>query len=669
MPALIEKPVSTATALALPRDDRPSSVFVGNFLLHRLRQLGLGTVFGCPGDFTFGICDLIDDNSGLEWAGNANELGAAYAADGYARVSSCGFAAVVTTWGVGELSALNGLGGAYAERLPVLHIVGSPPRAQVAKKLPIHHSFANGDFDSFSNMSRPISCAHEQLTGDAWSDADKIDHVLRTALRERRPAYLNIPTDVVFELIPRERLAVPLNAWHYPTSANASLPSTPPQEEAFAIAHAPSSAQIQACVGEILRVLSTAADPVVILDVNLMRFGHTKRARKLVNALGLPTFAAPLSKGLIDETSPLFGGTFVGASTLPHIKERIDQADIVVRIGHLRSDTNTGGFSADIEPERLLDINLDCVTFPAQNVHVAQTRAAHNLDLATIIADLTSQAELLRKTSTALGGGKPSRLISDSEDATVSSKLALSRPPLDGLKLPLERTPLTHNYMWPRFGEFFEQDDIVVVDTGTSSFGITDVRLSKNCNLVSQMLYNSIGWSTGAAVGAAVAAREDYNARVRQAQAQQDQEAVSAIKEPRVVLIVGDGALQMTAQEISTFIRLDLKPLIFVLNNSGYTIERALHGPHRDYNGIVDWRYADLVRTFGAHEDKHRSHIVETVADFDDVLQRLASGDTPNVLSIVDVRLDKLDAPRILAALGSISQARNAYGYAPEYNH
>lgn len=138
-------------------------IYVGNYLLFRLKQLGVKSIFGVPGDFTFGLCDLIDDMQGISWLGSSNELGAAYVADGYARLE--GFGVILTIWGVGELSALNGIAGAFAERVPLLHIVGSPPTTQVQKRLPIHHSFADGNFEVYKNVSRPVSVALEEPDG------------------------------------------------------------------------------------------------------------------------------------------------------------------------------------------------------------------------------------------------------------------------------------------------------------------------------------------------------------------------------------------------------------------------------------------------------------------------------------------------------------------------
>jgi indolepyruvate decarboxylase len=93
-------------------------------VLSRLRELGIKDVFGVAGDFAFPIDDAVSVNKDMRWIGSCNELNAAYSADGYARIH--GMAALRTTYGVGELSAINGVGGACAENLPIFHLVGMP---------------------------------------------------------------------------------------------------------------------------------------------------------------------------------------------------------------------------------------------------------------------------------------------------------------------------------------------------------------------------------------------------------------------------------------------------------------------------------------------------------------------------------------------------------------
>ncbi|MEF2230944.1 MAG: thiamine pyrophosphate-binding protein [Pseudodesulfovibrio sp.] len=117
-------------------------------LLESLKEIGITDVFGVPGDYAFPVNDAICNDKAMRWIGCCNELNAAYAADGYARIK--GVAALCTTYGVGELSAINGVAGAYAEHLPVFHIVGMPKNVIQQRRGIMHHTLGNGEFDLFS---------------------------------------------------------------------------------------------------------------------------------------------------------------------------------------------------------------------------------------------------------------------------------------------------------------------------------------------------------------------------------------------------------------------------------------------------------------------------------------------------------------------------------------
>ncbi|WP_281746838.1 thiamine pyrophosphate-binding protein [Helicobacter suis] len=130
---------------------------VGQYLLDRLKDYGVRHVFGVPGDYNLEFLDLIEDDPGLEWVGNCNELNGAYASDGYGRINS--MAALVTTFGVGELSAINGVAGSYAESVPVVKIVGMPSRNASINRRYMHHTLGDGEFMKFYDMYR-VSRSH-----------------------------------------------------------------------------------------------------------------------------------------------------------------------------------------------------------------------------------------------------------------------------------------------------------------------------------------------------------------------------------------------------------------------------------------------------------------------------------------------------------------------------
>ena len=145
-----------------------------------------------PGDYTLGLLDHVIAHERVTWVGTTNELNAGYAADGYGRARGMG--ALMTTFGVGELSAINAITGSFAEHVPVIHIVGSPASGTQAAQRIVHHSLGDGVFTHFLEMHAPITCARAALT--PANAAAEIDRVLTTARDEHLPGYLLLPADV-----------------------------------------------------------------------------------------------------------------------------------------------------------------------------------------------------------------------------------------------------------------------------------------------------------------------------------------------------------------------------------------------------------------------------------------------------------------------------------------
>src|SRR5699024_7786563 len=139
---------------------------VGEFIINRLKELGIKHIIGVPGDFNLSFIEQINEADDIEFVGACNELNAAYAADGYGRQSGVG--ALLTTYGVGELSALNGIAGARAEHVPMVSLAGSPPLYSTEYRWNLHHSLADGDFE---NMLESILRSEERRVGKecrAW---------------------------------------------------------------------------------------------------------------------------------------------------------------------------------------------------------------------------------------------------------------------------------------------------------------------------------------------------------------------------------------------------------------------------------------------------------------------------------------------------------------------
>src|SRR5438094_5775927 len=160
--------------------ERPA---VADYIVRRLAGEGITDCFGVAGDFAFKLCDAVARSEAIRWVGCSNELDAAYAADGYARVRGCSM--LCTTYAVGELSALNGVMGAKAERSCVFHLVGMPSMRSQRVGTIIHHTLGDGVFQNFANISAQAACVSAVSTPD--NSAHERERLIATARVESTP--------------------------------------------------------------------------------------------------------------------------------------------------------------------------------------------------------------------------------------------------------------------------------------------------------------------------------------------------------------------------------------------------------------------------------------------------------------------------------------------------
>lgn len=253
---------------------------VAEYVLTRLSQLGIDKFFGVPGDYAFAIDDAAENVPGLEWVLSANELNAAYAADGYARIR--GTAILTTTYGVGELSALNGVMGSKAHRLPVFHIVGKPSERIQKQGLITHHNLGDTVYDRFESISASATCVWAELT--PTNAIDELERVIREALRESMPAYI-----VISELS------------GYTPVVGTPIVGKPLAEIKRQLSVEP---ELEAAVASILLKLTSAQNPVAVITALNARYGIKEKAQQLIAKLNIPTAVAPNDKGILDESTP-----------------------------------------------------------------------------------------------------------------------------------------------------------------------------------------------------------------------------------------------------------------------------------------------------------------------------------------------------------------------------
>ncbi|MEV4812171.1 alpha-keto acid decarboxylase family protein [Micromonospora avicenniae] len=533
-------------------------ITVGELLLSRLHDLGVRHIFGLPGDYNMEFLDQIEAFPGIEWVGSCNELNASYSADGYARLA--GIAAIVTTFGPGELSAVCGLAGAMAESVPIVSIVGGPPVRIMEQHAAMHHSLGDGDYDRWVRIGREVTVAQTSLTAD--NAGSEIDRVLREGWLARRPVYIRLPGDVA------RRPAAP------PAS-----PLAPPEPTV-------DPDQLDAFVGAARQLLADAARPALLVGNLAIRYDLRELVDSLLIDRNWPVATQSMGRGFVDESSPHYVGIYNGGDSLEPARAAIEGADALVCVGTKFFDWD-GLFTADLDLSRIIGLNTAASTV-GQAVFPSVTPAA-----------------ALR----ALYEVAPVR------EADWEVTVEPHRNPLD----PTSTEPLRQARLWSAVAAMLRPGDVLVPETGTPSFGVANFHLPPDTDVLLAPLWGAIGYATPAAFGAGMA-RPDR----------------------RVVLITGDGSLQLTAQEISRMLAAGQRPIILVLNNGGYTVERAVDGPHQPYNDIDNWRYAELPSVF-ARNAPINSHVVATEGELARVFAGLSG--SPDRLTIVEVQLDPTDLP------------------------
>src|SRR5215470_14777886 len=167
---------------------------IGNFLLRRLEEAGIQHIFGVPGDYNLEFMQQLEDRGQPAWIGNCNELNASYATDAYARIN--GIAAMMVTYGVGALSAINGIAGAYSEHVPVILICGSLPLRAIQRGDMMHHTLADPEKGNFCRMFAEVTAAQARLSPE--NAVTEIDRLIVTAWRQKLPVYMELPSDISY---------------------------------------------------------------------------------------------------------------------------------------------------------------------------------------------------------------------------------------------------------------------------------------------------------------------------------------------------------------------------------------------------------------------------------------------------------------------------------------
>jgi indolepyruvate decarboxylase len=527
---------------------------IGDFLLRRLHEAGVRHLFGVPGDYNLGLLQQLQDAGTLEWIGTTGELNASYAADGYARLSGLG--ALLVTNGVGALSALNGVAGSNSEHVPVICICGSIPLRSIDRGLGMHHTMADGTWDHFLGAYAQVTVAQARFT--PRNAATEIDRLILTAWQEKRPVYMELPSDI--------------------THLEIEVPAGP-----LILAEPPSDPErLGSCIAAISNRLAAATSPAILVDADADRYRVASMLLELAGKIQAPVAVINAAKAVIEETFPHYLGIYAGKASEPHVREAIEASDCLLAIGYRPIEVTTGDFTASL---------------PADTIHLR----GRSMD----VGDDNYQAVTLNAVLRGVIDAVPqvtNRAPRPAAKATVGTHAQ-------------DSAKLTQAAYWQALQAYLRPGDVLFIDNGTS-YAVLGLKLPPNCTFIGSINWGSIGYSVGALLG-----------------------ALTAAPNRRHLLFVGDGSFQVTAQELSTILRHDHKPVIFLINNGGYTIERGYLGKTEPYNDVAKWAYADLPKAFRP-DTSARSFVVKTSKDLQQAL-----GAPNDTMIFVESIMDPHDAP------------------------
>ena len=426
---------------------------VGTYLAARLSQIGLKHHFAVAGDFNLVLLDQLLTNKALEQVYCCNELNCGYSAEGYARAH--GAAAAVVTFSVGGLSAINAIAGAYAENLPVILISGAPNSNDRGTDHLLHHTMATHDFSYQLDIAKRITCAAVSITSAAEAP-QQIDHAIRTALREKKPAYIEIACNI------------------------AAAPCAAPGPISAVMAEEPSdAATLDAAIAAAAEFLRGKQKPVLLVGSKLRAAGAEKQAIELAEALGCAVTVMAAAKSFFPEDHPQFAGIYWGEISSPGAREIVDWGDAVVCLGTIFNDYSTVGWTAIPSGAGVLTAQENHVQFGEHDFG--------GIHLRDFLSGLARKAP--RRDATMV---EFKRIRPEPQRASAAHPAA-----------KLKRTEVVRQIQ-----SLVTAETTVIAETGDSWFNGIGMKLPGGARFEIEMQWGSIGWAVPATFGYAVGARD-----------------------------------------------------------------------------------------------------------------------------------------------------------------
>ena len=479
-------------------------------LLTALRDHGAREIFGIPGDFVLPLFKVIEESDILPYFTLSHEPAAGFAADASARYHG-GLGVAVVTYGAGGFNIVNSIAGAYAERSPVVVIAGAPGARERTSGFLLHHQART--VDTQLAVFREITC-HQAVLTDPLTAPAQIASVLRGAREMSLPVYLEFPRDMV---------AVEVEP----------VVALPPR-------HADAGALAE-CADEILACIQAATAPVALVDAEIRRYGLEDKVAAFARKLSLPLVTTFMGRGLLEHAPDVVAGTYLGAAGDPAITRLVENADLVLMLGVILSDTNFALSNRAPDPRRT-------ILAASREVQIGY-HCFRNMPLADLMEALEARAAPCGPRSHAL------------KQRSVYPR-----------GLPADDSPISPSDVATAINDMFERHGKMPMTSDIGDCLFTAMEID-NTALAAPGYYAGMGFGVPAGIGVAATGL-------------------------RPLILVGDGAFQMTGWELGNCRRYGLDPIVVLFNNKSWEMLRVFQ-PESHFNDLDDWHFADIASLIG----------------------------------------------------------------------
>jgi indolepyruvate decarboxylase len=478
-------------------------------LLHALKAHGAKQIFGIPGDFALPYFRIIEQSAILPLYTLSHEPGVGFAADACGRVAG-GLGVAAVTYGAGAFNMVNAVASAYAEKSPLVVLSGGPGKGESQSGFLLHHQAKT--LDSQFQIYKEITCDQIRLDDASRAPAD-IARALANCLRHSQPVYIEIPRDMVAE----------------PCLAVTAEPHLLVDQDA-----------LDACATEILQRLAAASAPVLMVGVEVRRFGLEAKVAELSRRLALPVVTSFMGIGLLTDTDAPLIGTYLGVAGLPEVTQQVENSDGLFLLGVIVSDTN---FAVS---EKKIDLRKTIQALGGQVTMGYHTYA--KLPLAALVDGLLKRVPAGGKTFSVTPHVFPHGMLVDAAPITPTDiATAVNDLMSEHGKMP------------------------IASDMGDCLFTALDI---EHTALIAPGYYATMGYGVPAGLGLQAATGE------------------------RPLILVGDGAFQMTGWELGNCKRYGWDPIVLLFNNASWEMLRTFQ-PESLFNDLDRWGFAEMAAGMG----------------------------------------------------------------------